>query len=316
MRISVILCPVFAAAFVLAEEPGTRIDGPRLGWLRDQANQIRPIHGLVGSARIGDPLSIGADAADVRFAPGQDYALVLTGADRSASVLDIAAGSMRPVSGATAGASRLILSPRGSAALLYFAETRRIEAIAGLPNAPQVDGAFELPEEPSELAVSDDAKSILSAQGGAVSSWSSKGDLRAFYPAAGSLSFQFFNNSGDAVIADRTRGKIIVLAESGELTEIAGEGIRSPRAAAVSEDNQSIFIMSDEDAAVLTLARDGRLVSSIACQCQPTRLERLRESVFLLTDTANVPLWVFDGSGEGRIAFIPGVPPRSEEAAQ
>lgn len=313
-----------AAVFVLALYPARaqevqRIAGPVMGFSVDQTAGIRPILGLPGAATLGQPVISSTGLGGVTLSPARDYALALLesgrevvliknlGATAGASVLDVAPGP-----------ARMAISASGDAAVLYYAETARIQVLAGLPESPAVSWSLDLgglSGKPAALAVSDGGKAVLVAPVGEPASvWLATPDVgqRFLYSAAGSPSLAFLVGSLDAVIADGAAGVVVLVRDpSGQpqVTQIGGqaEGVSHPLAIAASQDNSRIFVANAQPAGVASLSLTGEDPALLPCACTVTGLERMAGgTAFRLNEPGGGPIWVLDVAGARmRLVFVP-----------
>ena len=166
-------CSCSALCPALAQDP-QRVGGPVVGFVLDKAEGVRPILGIPGAATLGQPVLPAAGFDSIVLSPQRDYALALTEGEqrlvllRSLSVSPAAARLDVPP-----GASRIVLSPAGDAAALYYRDARRVEVLTGLPDSPSVAWSLDLPDLGAGLAalvVSDGGSAILVATAGEPSS--------------------------------------------------------------------------------------------------------------------------------------------------
>src|SRR5260370_510514 len=133
-----------------------QIGGPVLGYVPDHG-RVRTVYGIPATAAVGAALEQDREFARIAISPPQDYALAV--AVDSGEALVVRPGvPTSQVDGATGGADRIIMSPRGSAAALWFSSTSHLQIVKGLPLSPSVqdvDAGF-LGAAPGALAVSDD----------------------------------------------------------------------------------------------------------------------------------------------------------------
>ncbi len=313
-----------AAVFALALFPALaqdaqRIDGPVLGFSVDQTAGIRPIMGLPGAATLGPPVISAEGLEGVTLSPARDYALALLARGRAVVLLK----NLRSTAGAAVldvapGPARIAISPSGDAAVLYYAETARVEVLAGLPESPAVSWSLDLSGlsgVPAALAVSDGGRAVLAASAGAPASvWLATQDLgqRFLYTVAGSPSLTFLVGSPDAAIADGAAGAVVLVhdpAGQPQVTRIGGqaEGVSHPVAIAAAQDNSGIFVANAQPAGVVRLSLTGEGPASQPCACTMAGLERMAGgSVFRLNEPGGGPIWLLDAAGASmRVVFVP-----------
>ena len=93
-----------------------QIGGPVLGYVPD-GGRIRPVYGIPATGAAGPFLDQNRDYAQIAISPRQDYALAIA-ADNGEALVIVPGGSPTHLDGVAPGASRMLTSPRGSAAVL------------------------------------------------------------------------------------------------------------------------------------------------------------------------------------------------------
>jgi hypothetical protein len=131
----------------------------------------------------------------------------------------------------------------------------------------------------------------------------------AAYRAQSLSGLTFLRNSNDALLTAAAQNEAIWLrdaagAASAVLLADARSGLSAPAAIAASEDGSRAFVLYG--GGLLSLSLSGAQATSVKCACKPTLLQRLTgRDVFLLTDSLDSPLPVFDGGSDApAISFI------------
>jgi hypothetical protein len=300
---------------LLSAVPATaqRIGGPGLGYVLDgQTRRMRPVSGIPGAASIGAPLPDQPEIASAALSPRGDYAVVLLSGSLLAGIWTPANAQVSKLPGVSAGASRVKLSPTGKSAALYFAESRRIQVVTGLPADPTAPREFSLAPLRSALgafAVSDDGELLLCAESespAAVVAINASGAANRIALSSAATALAFAPNRHDAVLAGE-REAILVADPAGRAAiealpaELAGAG-----AAVFSDDGIRIYF---------TLAQPGRVAVYVAgsaavvldCDCNPVGLYRMGGAeAYRLSDYSGVALHLLDGeSNPPRIVSVP-----------
>jgi len=300
---------LIAAAAVAQNDPGA-VGGPLLGVVFDPGRgSVRSLTGIPASAMLGDALDTGtglqlAAVSAAGFAVGVET-------DRAAAVLVSRAGRT-PLAGLPAGASSIVLSPRGSAAAFYFKSTRTAFIVTGLPENPGAPRQIALLRPPAGLAVSDDGAALM-----AIERLSKLDASVQLYRGAGGpvllrngrriAGVEFLPGSSDALIAEGDAVYLISEAFGPQLIAGGEDGISGVTAAAASADGSRVIVaMQSGQVAIRDRATNAQ--SIVSCACRPTGLARLRgPGVFRLNEIGDGPLWLLDaGSGEPRILFVAG----------
>jgi hypothetical protein len=311
---------VFALAlFPVRAQDVQRIDGPVLGFSVDQTAGIRPILGLPGAATLGPAVISTTGLEGVTLSPARDYALALLASGRAVVLLqNLSSTAGASVLDVAPGTARIAISPSGDAAVLYYAETARVQVLTGLPESPSVSWSLELSGVSGRLAalaVGDGGGAVLVASAGEPASvWLATQAVgqRFLYTAAGSPSLAFLVGSQDAAIADGVAGAVVLVRDPAgqpQVTPIGGqaEGVSQPVAIAAAQDNSRIFVPNARPAGVVSLSLTGGDPVTQPCACTPTGLERMAGgSVFRLNEGGGGPIWLLDAaSASMRVVFVP-----------
>ena len=309
--------PLFAGVFCLTGLAHAQsVDGPVMGFVLEKSAGIRALRGMPGAATLGPALARDLGYTQIAFAQQRDYALGITQIGAQVVLLQSLTG--RPRAGLMdlpAGVERVATSPSGDAAAFYYAGSRSVLVVTGLPDSPVVSWSLEAPGlqgGSAALAVSDGGAAVLIA-GGAQVYWMAP-DLGARFLAVvgGSPSVAFLAGSSDAVVADGTLSRVMLVRDpKGEaqvsLIGDAAQSVSRPVAVAASLDNRRVFVANGEPGGVVSLSLAGEDSPLISCDCTPTGLDRLAgESTFRLTEAGKGPVWIVEGAGSTpRTVFVP-----------
>lgn len=307
--------------------------GPQLGYLWDAGQRnIYPVLGVAGGAHYAAPV-LGADAAYVSGAvsgsvsasaagnsgwalmldsSGTLYALTLPSA--TPSVIATRVPLDATISFAPAGAYAVVLSRSANSAVL----------VSGLPAQAQIaDLAAPSGSALAGVAVSDRGTVLagwtastgvqvgtISATGAtpiaSVSAWGGAGFVPGA-PAAG---------QEQAVIADAGTGQLVRVASIGSSAPTAtalssGGKLQTPAAVAISGDGHWAFAADSAKQQVVRVDLSGSTAPiSIACACQPSRLEALPgNTIFEVSaDQSAQPAWLLDANALApRTFFVPAL---------
>lgn len=290
------------------------IAGPVLGYLWDaQIGGIRPILGIPGSSTLGDPINIGVALRTAEIAPAQSNAIAIDEAAR-VLIVNTSTGELRPLDVSAAGLDRIVFSPTGASAALYYSDKRQAVVATGLPESPEtrVVDLAGLPSLITAIAVSDQDGLLLLGTTEGVYVMAARQQAPALVaPATGTDAIAFLERSRDALIADRERNEIIWVRDvtgAAERVVLAGEqdGITRPIAVAATEDNRKAMAALPGAVAVMDLGGGAPVV--VPCACNPSGLHRLKSaSVFRLNDASTGPVFLVEAAGgEWRVVFVPG----------
>lgn len=311
-----LLALLFAATGALAfgQAAGTSFSGPVTGFLPTQTpNELLPIRGVPGAARLGDAIRLPNTVTQIYLAPKQRYALAAQGeTDPVALVVLRGAGGIEaapiltPLSGAIAHPDLVAFSPNGGTAALYSGETKRIQVFAGLPGAPRLAqqvSDVSLAGSARALAVSDDAEAVLIADTtGTVYSVSSNGSPVAVYHASQVAALEFVSQSHDAIVCDPALGSAAIL-ESGSVRTVQppSDAGCQPSAAASTADGKTMLIACPAQHSIWSVNLATGSTSVRIVNTGVTTLDRLgaADSFLMSPADANGTYWVITWQADG-----------------
>ena len=289
-----------------------QVGAPLLGYVPDGA-RLRPVYGIPAAASAAGALDYGRDFARLSVSPRQDYAIA---SDASTGEVVLVVGTaIAPLPGAAAAPDRIVESPRGASALLWFAASRRLQVISGLPASPlirEVDLAF-LGEPPAALAVSDDGGLAAGVWGDGVYSFGPHGELARIPMRERVFALAFYSGSHD--LAAATRADVFTIADLGGGASVSTahqsgslapgrSRAGSPVGMALSSDNRWL-VVAESSGSLLTLDLASGAASRTDCGCAP-------EGVFLMSAPAVFRVTSFDGAifklfdaAAGHVLFVP-----------
>jgi len=281
-----------------------QVEGPLFGYLPDGAH-LRPVYGIPASAGIGPVTDYGRDFAAIAVSPRQDFAIVST-ADSGAVFVATPDGGMAPLAGVDASPDQIFLSPRGSAAVLWYSAASRLEIVSGLPGAPTVrnaDASF-LNEIPLSLAVSDDGQWLAAAFPDGIWLFGSQSPAARLPFDEPASALAFFAGRQDLAVATSTHF-FSITGLGGQLTvSMLYEGDpMAPVGLAVSSDNQHL-VAPEASGTVVSLDLAAGSAATFDCGCAPQGAFSMGRSVFRFTGLTGAVFKVFDAS-TGDVFFVP-----------
>jgi hypothetical protein len=287
---------------------GADIGTPRLGYVWDSAAQsVRPVEGIPGAAFLGQALDLGGQLTRAVICRNLGYILAISSRERTASVLQIGAGSVtsRVIEGARQPVDRMVLSPSGTSALLYDAREQTLQIVTGLPGTPVVTRSITVPAAEA-MSVSDDGLLVLLALGESLDPafLSGSSEMPSSIPISGPVSAMALRpHSHDALIA--TAGSItwVPSLDTDPSYEVVDGDPNTPAALSFSDDGSRFFAAyTDGRVRVRSLVSGAASVS--ACPCVPDRLQPLHgDSLFALNQPGQGPLFIYDGVNN-RVVFV------------
>ncbi|MBI2681067.1 MAG: hypothetical protein HYX25_08695 [Candidatus Solibacter usitatus] len=195
------------------------IQGPRLGWVFDEAaGALRPIVGIAGSSTMGDPLPLAVGLKRAVVSPTQDYALAVAGNDARVHLIRPRQNSnvlLKPLPDANRAPDRMVISPTGSAAAFYYYNGRgagHIVVMNGFPQQPRISAQMSVLRvpAPTALAVADDGAVVLAGAGNLVIAATENAEIPVT-SALGKVASLAFITGHDALIADGAKDEIYLL---------------------------------------------------------------------------------------------------------
>jgi len=296
---------------------GSTITVPTLGWVFDgQAQAIRPIVGTLGAAIIGPPINAGFLVATASVASQQGFAIVVSAEDQRVRTITLRNNEslIRDVKAADTAPDRIVLSPSGTAALLYFSKAGRVQVITGLPLDPAIQHEFSLSDREitaTGWAVSDDGGRMLFVTPAEMTSSVRVLDAKlGMYTAAfegSSFVMSFFPDSHKALIVNQS-SEIFLLEEGtpSHLGRTAVQAAVNPVAIQFSQKRTQAYIAYANGNIVEFDLATG-VAKTASCNCRITDLDALNDlSLFRITELSASPLLLVNmADSEPRIWFVP-----------
>ena len=308
---------------LLAGNGWGQIRGPQLGYVFDKGSGIlKPILGVPGASRLGDPLDLAVNLTLAEISPKQDYALGVTQgeggklvlirfgeADQPSSVLTIESAGL--------GASHITLSNEGKSAAVLFPESQSLKILSGLPDSPLLAGEIDLRLAglPEALALDDEGKLVLLAvpenQGSRISVYSRETGFQSL-GIFGRVSALKLSADRQVLVADRESDEVSLIHDvlgGAQRIRLAAreDGIHDPVAVAFSREERRVLVANAGSGNIASLSVDGGPTALTFCDCTPAALEKLDgDGVFRLTELSEKPLLMFEANAaETRVLFVP-----------
>jgi hypothetical protein len=308
------------------------VGGPMLGFTPNVSGSIiSPVIGIPGASLMVDHLTLDTDIRAAVISPKQNYALALRSDDAQPVAIDLTASSPQTIviSGARPAPALMALSPSGSAAATFDAETKTIQVITGLPQAPQILHEFSLGADAgraTSLHISDDGSvaliKLMGVDGTGLWALSASGSFSRLpidQPAAAT----FFTNRNDAIVSDNVAQRAFIIMDAGGAAAqvpltAAIDGMQTFSAIAATDDGSRVFLADANSGNIALVDVSTRRATLVDCGCQPSGFYRMKGgSVFRLMDASANPISVLDASGsQPRIVLVAPNPSLVSEAAQ
>jgi hypothetical protein len=265
------------------------VAGPVTGYILD-AGRVRPILGIPGAARLGDPVTSGA------LAVSSIGRLAVTCTDGVVEIVRLSEGSPVRVEGLHTCPDEASLSPSGSAAVLMYKADSRAVILRGLREHPEKAGTVTAG---GPCAISDDAELLLCAGESGLVALSNKGELHGTLAARIAT---FLPASRDAVAADDSN--IYFVPGGRELRLVSG--FDSASAIAPLAGNR-IAVVSAKTRKILSISLDASAAVTLDTPAEPLGLAQLSLGELVhIADAGNGPVWLLvPDSDSMRLMFVP-----------
>ncbi len=306
---------------VLAVGASAQVRGPVMGYLADNG-ALRTLYGIPAAGWVGDPIAPDRALSPIEMSPDQSRALAIAADTGALMLLTPATGVTTHVNGAASGADRIVFSPSGTAAALWFPASGHIQVIGGfaaVPTVRDIDASF-LGGDPAGLAVSDDGQWVAGA-------WSSNvyalgpGGASALPVAGPAEALCFFHGREDVAVI--TASQVVIVSDIGGavVPNVIYNKPNDPADTApvevavgltVSFDNRYLAVAGNLGALSTFDLTAGTSVG-INCNCSPSGLAGMGGSLFRLTGVNNGALKVFETSSND-VWFVPLAAPVTASA--
>src|SRR5260370_19940391 len=227
----------------------------------------------------------------------------------------------------------MVLSPAGSAAILYYKSAAAVQVVSGLPNwmqaGPQLDSSA-LPQAPDVFAISDDAAVVLAGVAENAKDEAPRGEVfvvpqdgsapRSIGPVQHASAMAFFKKSHDLVVADDAASAVVMVSDAGGASAPAwmftDPGLQAPDSVQVAPDNKSLLSGSSHNQVLAMMDASGANAVFVSCVCTPTEVRPLSvAAIYQITEARSGLLWILDSNPlNPRVLFVP-VPSEGDPAA-
>ena len=288
---------IVSIAVLLAGAVSAQVTGPLLGWL-PEGSGIRPMSGFPAAATLGRAENLGHALTHIAVSPSQNYVL---GTDAATGDVLLIVGSRVSALSIPVRPDQIVVSPRGSSAVLWYAGASQFEILSGLPATPSIRTAdASMVNASSLIAVSDDGQSIASASPAGVYEWTPGSAPLQLYGGSDAAALAFLAGTSELAIATSTQ----LLSVNGSATSVLYSHAFSPAGVAASFDGQEI-VLADRSGTIYSLNSTTHMASTFDCQCRPSGVFGLGGSVFRLTSSSIGAIKLLDAAA-GSILAVPG----------
>ncbi len=294
-----------------------QVSAPQLGWIPD-GTSIRPVSGIPAAAAVGAAVLPDQDFSQIAPSPERNYVLVSAAGSGVVSVYTPENGLVA-LSGAGTAPDLVVVSPRGSAAVLYFSVNNQAQIVTGLPDAPairRIDLAVQ-GTAPNALAISDDGAWLSVASIAGVYAFGPKGEAGRLPVDDRAAAIAFLESSHDLAVAGAAGLQLVK--DIGSAASVADvltspDASWQPVAIAAVSSNQAL-VLADRNGSIVTVNLASKAAATVSCACVPEGLFGLGPSAFRLTSLQNGAFELFDAA-RGEILFAPVALTQSDDRAR
>jgi DNA-binding beta-propeller fold protein YncE len=310
---TILLALLSATGYAQQVRPGA------LSYVYDsETSRVRPVWGVASSAYLGDVLEWGTDLVGAVSAPSQNYVLALSSKSGKARIWISGAEALVDLASVPSGVTQFAISPEGTSAVFYYAESNRIHVVGGLPNNPVTvfDAPLSSLLNPIRLlAVSDDGSVVLATESlvsghvaPAVVSVGANGVGSRIALAGEATAIAFLSNSHDAILSSLPEAAMIrdasVQASRSELPTAAQGALG---VVASYDRSQALFANAARGSVAVVDIERNIEIAELECGCAPTGIYRTAEtSVYRINEYLGGPVALVDASSSQlRMLVIP-----------
>ncbi len=332
--VSVFACAVLIVAHASAAAPkvfkpavssAPSVSAPALGYaVLTSPLELRLILGTPDGSGLDDPVALPPDISAIALAPGQRYALVLSGDQGQIQVLALTTsgpGAVSAVTGAVPQPDLIVFSPSGSSAVLVSSALQRLQALTGLPDAPSVSLDVDVSQFGSAVtsaAVSDDASMVLvglaTGSGGSLARVATDGTLQTILNAGNISAIRFIGPGHDAAAADGQLNRITLL-NAGSDGQFAtrvlatdAQGVNAPRDLEFSTDHARVYVANAGANNILMVDAATGNSQAVTCGFPIAAFQRLMTSAIAISGQNSRSVWVTDTDATAPwVAFVPSL---------
>lgn len=318
-----------AACFLaLAGAAWAQVQGPVMGYLPD-GGALRTISGIPSAGSVGVAITPGGAFSHIEVSPDQTEALAVAANTGAVMLYTISSGASVAVQGVASAPDRIVFSPSGTAAGLWFSSTRHFQLLNNLSASPAVnDIDFSFAgSDPTALAVSDDGQWMLGAWPFSLYAVGPSGNAMVLPVSGAAEAVCFFHGRND--VAAITASQVILV------TDIAGAV--APNVIWSKPDNPppadpatappvevAVGLATSFDNRYLSVAGNLGALSTfdlaagtsigLNCACSPAGLYGMGGALFRATNLTDGVVKVFDAS-TNEVWFVPAAPPPPSTAS-
>jgi len=317
---------------VLAGAAWAQVQGPVMGYLPD-GGTLRTISGIPAAGSVGVAITPDGAFSRIEVSPDHSQALAVAADTGALMLYTIGSGTSVAVHGVASAPDRIVFSPSGTAAGLWFSSTRHFQLLDSLSVSPAVkDIDFSFTgSDPTALAVSDDGQWMVGAWPFSLYADGPSGYVTVLPVSGAAEAVCFFHGRND--VAAITASQVILI------SDIAGavapnviwskpDNLAPSDPATAPPVEIAVGLATSFDNRYLSVAGNLGSLSTfdlaagtsigLNCACSPAGLYGMGGSLFRATNLTDGVVKVFDAS-TNEVWFVPlatsATPPSTASAA-
>jgi hypothetical protein len=301
--------------FTLTVVACAQVQGPIMGYLPDKG-ALRILNGIPGAGSVGVGITPGGAFSRIEVSPDQTQALAVAADSGAVMLYTISSGASVAVQGVASAPDRIVFSPSGTAAGLWFSSTRHFQLLNSLSASPAVnDIDFSFTgSDPASLAVSDDGQWMVGSWPFSTYAVGPSGYATVLPVSGAAEAVCFFHRRND--VAAITQNQVILI------TDIAGAvapkviwskpddpppadptTVEIALGLAMSFDNRYLSVAGNLGS-LSTFDLTAGTSAGLNCACSPASLYGMGGSLFRLTSLVDGVVKVFDAA-VNEVWFVP-----------
>lgn len=316
----------------LAGAAWAQVQGPVMGYLPD-GGTLRTMSGIPAAGSIGSAIIPSGMFSRTEVSPDQTQALAVATGTGAVMLYTIGTGASVAVQGVASAPDRIVFSPSGTAAGLWFSSTRHFQLLNSLSASPAVkDIDFSFTgSDPTALAVSDDGQWMVGAWPFSLYADGPSGYVIVLPVSGTAEAVCFFHGRND--VAAITANQVIVISDIAsavapnviwskpddppQADPATAPAVEMAVGLATSFDNRYLSVAGNLGSLSTFDLAAGTSVG-VNCACSPAGLYGMGGSLFRATSLTDGVVKVFDAANN-EVWFVPlampATPPSTASAA-
>ena len=316
----------YGILLAFASAAWAQVQGPVMGYLPD-GGTLRTMSGIPAAGSISSAIIPAGVFSRIEVSPDQTQAIAVAAGSGAVMLYSIGTGTSVAMQGAAPSPDRIIFSPNGTAAGLWYSSTRHFQLLNRLSASPviqEIDFSFT-ESDPTSLAVSDDGKWMVGAWPFSTYAVGPSGYAIVLPVGGAAEAVCFFHGRDD--IASITSSQVTLITDIGgaatpnviwskpnDSPPIDPATVQIAVALATSFDNRYLSVAGNLGSLSTFDLTAGTSVG-VNCACAPTSLYGMGEALFRLTSLTDGVVKVFDAS-TNEVWFVPLAVPTSNGGQQ